>query len=70
MNNETYTLDWNPNVFVLINDRTKDETIVKMHEAFTWSTDRSCKVTKAADSAMNDWINEISKRPEGAVCYR
>ena len=70
MNNETYTLDWNPNVFVLINDRTKDETIVKMHEAFHWSTNRNCKVTKAADSAMNDWIAELSERPKGAACYR
>lgn len=68
--NISYTLDWKPNVFVLINNNERSETTIKMHEAFTWSTDRSCRVTKAADSAMNDWINEISKRPEGAVCYR
>ena len=68
--NISYTLDWNSNVFVLINNNERSETTIKMHEAFTWSTDQSCKVTKAADSAMNDWINEISKRPEGAVCYR
>ena len=69
MSNE-YILDWKPNAFILYNNKHRSETIIKMHEAFTWSTNRNCKVTKAAHSAMNDWINEISKRPEGAVCYR
>ena len=64
---EEYILDWKPNAFILYNNNDRSETIIKMHEAFTWSTDRNCKVTKAADSAMNDWINGLSKRPIGAV---
>ena len=64
---EEYILDWKPNAFILYNNNDRSETIIKMHEAFTWSTNRNCKVTKAADSAMNDWINGLSERPIGAV---
>ena len=64
---EEYILDWKPNEFILYNNNDRCETMIKMHEAFTWSTDRNCKVTKAADSAMNDWINGLSERPIGAV---
>jgi|TARA_X000001388_G_C2164691_1_gene97519 hypothetical protein len=65
-----YTLDWKPNVFILINNNHRSEIIIKMHEAFEWSTNYNCRVTKAADSAMDDWVRGLSERPKGAVCYK
>jgi len=56
-----YTLDYKPNAFILIITKYNSEYIVSMSEAFKWSSEPNCLVTKAASSRMEDWNNELSR---------
>tara|TARA_R110002033_G_scaffold87639_3_gene137774 strand:- start:195 stop:419 length:225 start_codon:yes stop_codon:yes gene_type:complete len=67
MSNE-YILDWRPNAFILYNNKHHTEAVVNMSEAFTWSTDRTCQVTKSADRRMDEWIEELQRlKPKNPI---
>tara|TARA_R110002012_G_C11328356_1_gene576713 strand:- start:37 stop:261 length:225 start_codon:yes stop_codon:yes gene_type:complete len=67
MENE-YTLDYKPNAFYLFNNNQRTEIIISMSEAFEWSTKHNCMVTKAANSRMGDWIDELQRlKPKNPI---
>ena len=67
MENE-YTLDYKPNAFILFNNNHHTENIISMSEAFEWSTKHNCMVSKAANSRMDEWIEELQRlKPKNPI---